>query len=245
VLGLVFITSSAFAQGDAQQPASDAPPTVETTIEGDVPMDLRGVWLITSNGEFKNSGKFRNGLDIETIRQKDGKLEVEPVLREFPSDVQTEFDESNKQWKKWAPSPEQIDAIQKSLDQLKPVDPMTYFKHINKIMGPSKDGTGEVPADSKFVLDVEHVYRPHPADEKNIQLMTDKATYIAKDTSPTKISGDMNRSILAASFVPVPLNMTGTFTMYRLRAPEQLPASESAPAGGLRGFFAGLFRGCR
>ena len=243
-LGLFFAVS-AFAQGESQQPADDAPPTIETTIVGDVPSDIRGVWLITSSGEFKQSGKYRNGLDIVAIQQKDGKLDVQPVLRDFPPDVQTQLDEANKQWKKWEPSPDQIAAIGSSLDQLKPVDPMTYFKHVNKITGPSKDGNPEFPADAKLVLDVEHVYRPHAADERNIQLMTDKATYIAKDTSPTKITGAMNRSILAASFVPVPLNMTGTFTMYRLRAPEQLPASEGGSAGGIRGFFAGLFRGCR
>src|SRR5690348_14471073 len=107
----LFSTVSAFAQDEAQQPADNAPPTVETTIEGDVPNDIRGVWLITSSGEFKQSGKYRNGLDVVTIQQKDGKLDVQPVLREFPPDVQTQLDEANKQWKKWEPSPEQIAAI--------------------------------------------------------------------------------------------------------------------------------------
>jgi hypothetical protein len=251
----VLARPSAEAQDGAEQVDSNAPPTVTTEVAGEIPVDLRGVWLIVGNGQIlKNPGKFRNSIDIEAIRKTDGKLDMQPVLVELPPDIQTQFDQANKQLQAWQPSPEQTEQLSRSLEQLKPVDPMRYYRHTAKIVGPGgyqealKPELIDFVKEGAFAMAIEHVFRPQPItpDARGVQLMNDDAIYSIQKTAPTVLEGEHSRTILAAGFLPIPVATAGSFTMRRLRGPEAMPA---APARSLSdrvtGFLGGLFRGCR
>ncbi|HJQ85436.1 MAG TPA: hypothetical protein VKA21_15220 [Candidatus Binatia bacterium] len=230
------------------EPAPDSPPTVETQVSGEVPVDLRGIWLIAATGKVQKSEKlYRNSLELCSVQGKDGKIDVQPVLRELPEDIENQLEQANKKFQPWAPSAEQVAQVGQALDGLKPVDPMRYVRHVTVIQAPS--ASAEAPhdlrdyiADSKFALQTEHVYRPRPLKEgeTGLQLMGEKTLYGVQKIEPTQLAGRHVRTILAAGFVPVPVTTEGDFTMYRLRGPEQMPE----PASGGGGFFSNLFRGC-
>jgi hypothetical protein len=239
---------------DEEEPASpDAPPVLKTDVIGQVPIDLRGVWLIVSNGKFPN-GKFRNTLDIESIVQRDGQLAVEPLLVELPAEWQQQIDAANKTMQEWKPTPEQVAALGRSLDSLQRVDPKRYVKHTVRIVAPAKYGEALKPElqglvkDTLFSVEIQHDYRPQPitdANTRNVQLMSDKAFYGIQHTEPEP-EGEHIRTILAAGFVPIPINTNGPFVMHRLRGPENMPrVAEGPSSGGVMGFLQGLFRGCK
>ncbi len=242
------------ALADEENPDPNAPPTISTETAGPLPVDLRGVWLITGNGNIANhADKFRNSVEIDAIRGSDGKLDVQPFLVELPHDMQEDLDQANKQLRLWQPSPAQVDELTSSLEKLKPIDPKRYYRHAVKVVGPSHYQDGIKPQmfdfvkDGQFAMDIEHVYRPQALTEATgVQLMNDWAVYTVQKAEPTVIEGQHARTILAAGFLPVPVSTTGPFTMRRLRGPEAMPPIPGeSTTGRLGAFLAGLLRGCR
>jgi hypothetical protein len=257
---LLALSLVVLARGWAQEGAetgrsvpADEPPSSTTEVAGDLPVDLRGVWLIVGNGKLPK-GNFRNALELETIQQRDGKLEVHLLLRKLPQTLQDDLDQANRQLREWSPSPDQIAELARSLDRLEPLDPMRYQRHTVRLVARSQYEAVLRPAlvalvrESMFAMEVEHVYRPHPIDaqSREAQLMSDKAIYGVQRVEPTFLEGEHTRTILAAAIVPVPITTSGRFVMHRLRGPEEMPA---VPGRSLRerlsGFLGGLLRGCK
>ena len=193
-------------------PDPKAAPVVQTQVSGEISADLRGVWLLVSHGTVQNiqGERIHNSLEIDAIRQQDGKLDVQPFLVLLPADMQQQLDDANDHLRSWSPSPEQIDRLSRSLESLTPMDPMRYYRHTTKIAGPAhydevfKPTVVPFVKDGVFAMEVEHIYRPQPAD-KGLQVINDDAVYRIEKVEPALIEGQHGRTVLAAGFVPIPV----------------------------------------
>jgi hypothetical protein len=245
----------------AQAPIPTDPPTSTTEVLGQLQVDLRGTWLLVANGKFvglKNEIKEggRNTVELYTVDDKNGQLNMELLQRKLPKAIADEIDMANKAMAPWKPSDAQLAEIKRSLDKLEPEDPMRYLRHTIKLYGPDRfqDAIMRGPAsgmakDALFLIDIEHEYRPQPITDAHpgAQLVADKCFYAAHKVEPTAITGEHGRAVIAAGFVPIPVSTLGEFQLYRLRAPGEAPPAEPAPTftQRLSEAMSSLLRGCK
>jgi hypothetical protein len=248
----VLVSGRPLAQETTPEEAPAAEPPITTTeVVGEIPVDLRGVWLLVTQGQVGNvEGKVRTGADLYAVWGNDGKAEVELYLRELPEQMATAIKESNKKLLPWKPTEEELAALSKNLESLTPIDPMRFEKHTVKLVGPDSYGTAfkadvqDMLKDTQFALDLDHQFRPQPVKDKMAQLMLDKAILGGKQTSPTLYEGRQIRTLLAAGFAPIAVTTKGPFWLYRVRGPENMPPREGTSGSWLGKLFGGLTRGC-
>jgi hypothetical protein len=253
---LLLLCGRPFAQEQTtttEEVPPDAAPITTAEVVGKVAVDLRGVWLLVTQGQVGTvEGKVRNGADLYAVWGDDGKQEVELYLRELPEAMATTLKESNKKLLPWKPTDDDIASLSKNLESLTPIDPMRFEKHIVKLVGPDsyestfKADVQDMLKDTQFGLDLEHQFRPQPVKDKMAQLMLDKALMGGKQINPNLYEGRQIRTLLAAGFAPIAVTTKGPFWLYRVRGPENMPSRDGAASGSwLSRLFSGLTRGCK
>lgn len=223
------------------------PPTQSTQALGQVPVDLRGTWVIVSHGGLPAS-RVRNSVEIYKIDGQGDATTLEYQVVKLPDDWKQGLDEANKTFKAWTPTEAQLAELARSVDQLEPADANAFLRHQAKVIAPSHFAEAEVdrgtmPTEgSVLALRVQHAYRPGPAKEGQAQLMSDEALFVVQKAEPTRLEGDHSRILLAAGFLPIPVVTQGPFVMYRLRGPGEKPP---APPSALARIWDALTRGCK
>jgi hypothetical protein len=250
---LALAVVSLAADEKAASPTGAEPESSATGVIGEIPIDLRGVWLVAASGQIGTAARsLRNFPELWLVeRDKEGELDFQMLHRELPPGVKRSVDEAAGKTRRWEPSSEDLAELDRSLEQLKPADQNTFLKHEIKVLSPEHYGDipTQEPADllehSQFALQIKHIYRPQPVSGgRNAQLMSDDTVYAVQKATPTRLEGVNARLFLAAGFVPIPIRLAGPFTMYRVRAPG---AFSTHPGLGARIATAlgNLFRGCR
>jgi hypothetical protein len=231
----------------AQAPADPyGPPTQNTELLGQVPIDIRGTWVIVSHGGLP-SNRVRNTVEIYKIDGEGNGTALDYQVVKLPDDWKQGLDEANKAFKSFTPTDAQLAELARSVDRLEPGDTNAFIRHQAKIIAPSHFAEAEVgrsgisTENSVLALRIQHAYRPGPAKEGQAQLMSDEALFIVQKAEPTRLEGDHSRIVLAAGFLPIPVVTQGPFTMYRLRAPGEQPPASSA----LARIWDALTRGCK
>jgi hypothetical protein len=251
---LVIVCSSGrpAAAQDASAPQRQDPPTSTTEVLGTIPVDLRGLWLLVANGKVGDSPVVRNTVELYSIAQKDGALDVELLVRDLPKKLQDDIASADKASRPWTPTEADLKLLRREVDALEAGDPMRYVKHATRLVAADRyaadlhaGAQSSMVENSAFAIEIEHDYRPRPLEGQTAQLMADKAIYAVRKSEPPRLEGEHLRTILAAGFVPVPINLSGPFTLYRLRdASEWAPPPQSFTAR-LAAWAETLFRGCR
>jgi hypothetical protein len=239
------------AAQDASAPQGEEPPTSTTEVLGTIPVDLRGLWLLVANGKAGESQLVRNTVELYSIAQKDGALDVELLVRDLPKKLQDDIASADKASRPWTPTEADLGLLRSEVDALEAGDPMRYVKHATRLVAPDRYAADlhapnqSMVENSAFAIEIEHDYRPRPVEGRTAQLIADKAVYAVRESEPPRLEGEHLRTILAAGFVPVPINFSGPFTLYRLRdASEWAPPPQSFTAR-LAAWTETLFRGCR
>jgi hypothetical protein len=250
---LLSLTAAASgAGGQAANPAASEPETSTTRVAGNLPVDLRGVWLVTVAGQYGGDGTkmTRNFAELWAIESSGGDLAVSLVQRHLPDVVRQEMQRADAEGRAWAPSPSVLADLAREMDRLPPADPQTFLRHEYKLATPEHyaaelDRSAAAAEGSAFAVLVKHVYRPRTDQPHGAQLMSDDAVYAVEKVDSTRLDGKVSRVILAAAFVPVPVRADGPFVMYRLRGPDG--AAPAAPGlwARLAEALGSLFRGCR
>jgi hypothetical protein len=134
---------------------------------------------------------------------------------DLPKNVQDEIDAANKADKPWDPSDKDLATLKSSWKTLKPRAKSEYSKIQWKVMenkylegGMLQD---EKTKNAKFVIsgDASLISSPGQAN-RNIII------YGADKTSDRVIEGGHVRAIMTSAPFPIPIDMKGTFKMYRL-----------------------------
>jgi hypothetical protein len=250
---LLLLSGRPFAQETATEEPPPGPPVPTTEVIGKIPVDLRGVWLLVTQGQVGTvEGKVRNGADLYAVWGTDGNQQVELYLRELPEPMATSLKEANKKLSPWKPTDEDIATLSKNLESLPAIDPMRYEKHIVKLVGPDsfetafKGDVQDMLKDTQFGLELEHQFRPQPVKDKMAQLMLDKAIVSGKQINPNLYEGRQVRTLLAAGFAPIAVTTRGPSWLYRVRGADEMPARDGASSGSWLGnLFSSLTRGCK
>jgi hypothetical protein len=154
----------------------------------------------------------------------------------FPKDMQAEIDKAQKAEKRWMPTAKDLAQL-KNWSALKPSGRDEYSKIEWKVLSADKyDDNFQIdPAtkDSKFAISGNEDMIPKPNVPK-----TNIIVYGFDDIKATVMTGKHTRAMMATAPFPLPIEMHGTFKMYKVAdlpkvAPGK-PASEGKKKGGTK-----------
>lgn len=154
-------------------------------------------------------------------------VDVELIDVELPKGLQDAIDKANKAEVDWTPSDKELATLKSSWKTLKPRAKSEYSKIEWKVVeNKYLDGgmiQDEKTKNAKFVIsgDATLVATPGQAN-RNIII------YGADKVSDTLIEGGHVRAIMTAAPFPIPIDMKGTFKMYRLTDVPKPPAAKKA-----------------
>lgn len=215
------------------QPVEAGPIAEDTTVQGKLDANLKGVWLLVANAELV-PGKFKTFPQIFKISgEKDG-LKFQILDVQLPDDVKQAVKTANSRTlQAWQPDDAMLKELQQSWSTLAPAklkytgDPL-YSKLHYKLVGPDQysmafNGADEalikIFKDSKFAFLVQEEYAPRDLgpDSRIAQMITRSTVYAVHSIDKDTIKGDIALDFIAAgSGTPIPYKFAGSFAMYRL-----------------------------
>lgn len=154
----------------------------------------------------------------DSVADQHDEVTVELLDVDLPKGIQDEIDAANKANQTWEPSSKDLALLKSSWKTLKPKARNEYSRIQWKVMenkylegGMLQD---ERTKNAKFVIsgDASLISSPGQANRNII-------VYGAEKVSPTLIEGGHVRAIMTAAPFPIPIDMKGSFKMYRLTEP--------------------------
>jgi hypothetical protein len=224
------------AQEDAATTTSTAPPVpskveVSTDVQGDVPKDLVGRWLIVLQVKLA-SGQVRPITRTIEITQGPEHLEM-ALANDLPSPVFAKVSAAASAGQPWTPTEEDLRAIDQTWRPFTP-DPRSLAKIGYRILGadayPPEFQNDETTKESKFSLVIRQDYSGSQAVRNTYEV------YGVQERTPTQLKGPGLSTTLAVAFVPLPITLKGDFQGYRIGAPP--------PSGSLLERISSFFSGC-
>lgn len=145
---------------------------------------------------------------------------------DLPKALQDEIDAKNKAEEIWVPSPKDLALLKSSWKTLKPRAKTEYSRIQWKVMENKYLEGGllqdEKTKNAKFVISGDAALIGAPGQPNRNILV-----YGAEKVSPTFIEGGHVRAIMTAAPFPIPIDMKGSFKMYRLTdVPKAKPKDE-------------------
>jgi len=146
----------------------------------------------------------------------------------FPKPIQDAVDKAQKDQKPWTPSEKDLALLKSSVNDLKPSGRDDYSKIEWKVITSDKyeenyqiDPTTK---DAKFLISANQEMIPKPNVPK-----TNVLIYGVDSVKGNMITGKHTRAMMASAPFPIPIEMKGTFKMYKVA---DLPGekSEAAPS---------------
>ena len=229
----------------------------ETKVEGKLPVDLGGAWLLLIHMQLPGGKGWKTSLElVRAARSKEG-VQLHLLDVRMPKDIQEPLRAANDQFTPWEPSPKQLAALSREWASLPPATDKDVrrgdvaYAQVQFTLAtperyaevfPRQDGVvKDVLAQSAFGMQIVESYRalPVPPGENISQVLQRKAIYGARGVSANLIEGKQVTGFLAAGYVgPIPIDVQGTFRMYRLAAaagsrsaPSPTPRPSRAPRG--------------
>ena len=156
----------------------------------------------------------------------DDYFDVSLIDVDVPKGIQDSVDQASKAEKAWVPSAKQLAALKSSWSSLKPKTPSEYGKIEWKVTSADKYddnlNTDEQTKGSKFVISGNEEMIPKPGVPKSNVLV-----FGVRKIQPDVLEGGHVRAMMASAPFPLPIEMKGTFTMYKVT---ELPNQHAAPA---------------
>ena len=151
----------------------------------------------------------------ESVVDQQDEISVKLLDVDLPKEMQSEIDTKNKAEEIWEPSAKELATLKSSWKSLKPRAKTEYSRIQWKVMENKYLDGGLLQDDktknAKFVIsgDAALIASPGQAN-RNILI------YGADKVSATEIEGGHVRAIMTAAPFPIPIDMKGSFKMYRL-----------------------------
>jgi hypothetical protein len=187
-----------------------APPTQTTTVEGSVP-DLDGRWLLLASVALGESAK-RTLASVFDIGHADGKVEIRERHVILPAAQNAAIKRANDELGGvWAPSPADLDAIERAWDTLEP-EVRGIVKIENQLTG--RDAYDDDLKKDESTKDALWVFRQSYNFESGGSRPVNQANLIAPQKVEDGVySGKFIAVAVAAAPFPVPITFKGTFRM--------------------------------
>ena len=151
----------------------------------------------------------------DSVVDTQDEVSVEMLDVDLPKPIQEEIDKTNKEEKPWQPSDKDLALLKSSWKTLKPRAKTEYSRIQWKVLQDKYLEGGmlqdEQTKDAKFVIsgDASLISSPGQANRSIL-------VYGAKNVGNGVIDGGHVRAIMTAAPFPIPIDMKGTFKMYRL-----------------------------
>jgi hypothetical protein len=199
--------------------AVGAPPTINesTQVDGTLPSDLRGVWLLVPVVEFPQ-GKH----PLARIYEIDGEPtapQIHLIAKDLPGRFNEELHTAQTEQRGWEPSAADLRELARRWDALvPPADEVHTIRY--RVAGPDAYDealkTDASTAGSRFAIVVTEMYNPKPNHATQSIF-----SYGAREIGADLISGSHVQGTVAAAPFPIPLSFNGSFRMYRLAPAER------------------------
>jgi hypothetical protein len=188
----------------------------------------------TETGEVEGQPK----VVVPTVPPKrqispDDYFDVSLIDVEFSQDIQGSVDQAQKAEKAWVPSAKQLAQLKSSWSTLKTKTPPEYGKIEWKVTSADKFddnlNTDEQTKGAKFVISGNEEMIPKPGVPK-----TNILVFGVRKIQPDVLEGGHVRAMMATAPFPLPIEMKGTFKMYKVsELPNEhaaAPAAAKSPA---------------
>ena len=209
--------------------------TETTTVEGKVPFDLRGAWLLVAHAEV-GEGKFKTFPELLKVSTgKDGGLTMHLLDVRLPKEIAQAAKEADRKLTPWTPTDKDLGALRKQWATLPRATKkdvvagdLVYGEVLFTLAAPDRydqvfakrdEKLNGVLAETAFSFQIEERYRAQPQPEgSNIaQVGLRRTIYGVRTTSDTLVEGRQTVGFVAAGpAVPIPFAFSGPFKMYRL-----------------------------
>jgi hypothetical protein len=134
---------------------------------------------------------------------------------DLPKDIQDDIDKANKANEAWEPTDKELATLKSGWKGLKPREKSEYSKIDWKVVEGKYMDTGmqqdEKTKDAKFVISGDATLIASPGQANRSILI-----YGIRKTSDKVIEGGHVRAIMTSAPFPIPIDMKGSFKMYRL-----------------------------
>jgi hypothetical protein len=232
VLSVAF-AAAALAQDTTTTTAR--PEVKETTeVQGDVPQDVVGRWLIVARVKVAN-GQPRPVARTMEIRRKDSTLELVLPLEVLPAQINDKLNAAIEKNTDWTPAPEDLREVADTWGTLDKIDSDKQSAQ-NKLIAassyPPEFKEDEDTKDTKFAITAQENFSGSRGALRSYTL------HGVRELGPKTMSGSFVTTTIAAAPIPIPITLKGDFTAYRLEA-----GKAAASAGG--SWFQRLFSGCQ
>ncbi len=161
----------------------------------------------------------------ESVADQHDEVAVHLIDVDLPKSIQDVIDEANKVYKPWEPTDKDLATLKSTWKTLKRREKTEYSRIQWKVLeNKYLDGgmlQDDRTKDAKFVIsgDAQLISSPGQAN-RNIII------YGANKTTDKTIEGGHVRAIMTAAPFPIPIDMKGTFKMYRLTDPPKADAKK-------------------
>jgi hypothetical protein len=184
----------------------------------------------TETGDVESSVKVLAPEDRRIVKPVEGDaVEIYLLDVELPKAITESVDKAQKAQKPWVPTDKERALLKSSWQSLKP-NPREEYSRIDwKVVeakrfdqGLSEDATVK---GSDFAITADAKLLPRPGQPTSNILV-----YGVREQTPTQLSGGHVRAMMASAPFPIPINMVGGFTMYRIADLPKEDAAKSAAA---------------
>lgn len=205
------VTGAPTATPPAAPPPTTPTPDNVTEVHGKLPDMLAGVWLVTLNTPTQQQGIVSNW-HVYRFEHRSDRWGLQRYERPKASPLDTAFAEAKQHRAAFEPSATSIKAIKAMLPEMKLLPAFQTFRIVALRAGDQIPADPPPPAaakDAKFSVEI--------LDQTTQSTTISAVSFYAKDVQPDRITGDTYAmTITATGFSVVPIELSGTFKMYRL-----------------------------
>lgn len=210
-------------------PAAEARPTVkDVKIDGDIPRDMYGRWLVVATLTVPN-GRTNTAGVLEIAPGTDGPPHLDYRTNGLPSEVMAGVDKANKDQKTFNPDATLVSTVGTKWGETVP-DLKTGLNKVEYFFKTADQYDDALKAealarDTTGTLIVSRFPRPLPGYSSG--LVRNDMFFFFKSVTPEKLSGPHTNFQLVAAFAPAPVTLHGEFVAYRV------PGAQEAKVGAI------------
>lgn len=178
-----------------------APPTETTTVQGEVPADLPGRWLVVEQSRLR-TGLMQPFVRLWEIRRGANGVELAVARVRLPETVAAQLAEAGRASRIWLPDAETLRRTAERWDELPPSDTdVQTIEH--RVAGDPSGGNG-------FTITTEERF----SGARPVTLA--RAAYTVQKWSPERFVGTFARLAEVATPEPASIALNGAFQAFRL-----------------------------